>query len=732
VLVLSLFSVVASWFSSKPKSAKELYPLEQNLYTFDKRTPQLLIEGNRMLVQEASMVLQRNKEDMETLIMPIIRYLSEYTMLLTASQSYHHKEAGSLFYHLLETANIAARSATDNPKLLFDVALEHRALYSRIYPLCAWLSGILHDIAKPLTDFQVHVYDANRRPIDIKQLWQPDEETLFTYLLRYKAAYYRVLYLSDKQYTMHEMQQMLFIKRFIEFFPAQSQERLILKKILPLTLDKSSPIYQITKKADMESTRRDTLRLSPYPVLKNLSKAFVDTFQDFDRIYRVSGDTNLPYYFSPIGIHIRYPDGMHSLIQQIHQKFGQYAKKPIPKDPDAWVQLLGTEHHLLVPNHASNIYHNSNFLDIGHFIYMVDVGLPTGNAQERVITLSYESVNLDIDKSSHYYQATFATQQNINPPAIAEPVGELTPKTQKKKPTRKKTPSSKKPAVKDQAEPSLLIVEASPQQPMFTSAQNPIEITDDEQVLAVAPPPQEEIIGSALEGQVLAVAPPPQNIEVSSVPTISHDSLNAMIMQAGETPTELVASDENLLLESSQNGQHQVHGQEKPMLVEPFVSYLPPCKPQKTTSLTIQSMANEIPSDHILMQWGNRIEPFRKAYALQIKLLLLLQDINKHDIQKMLTQNGSYLFTEKGFGVNNGYFEQIVKSFGSNVGWSIALQTAISAQSNKQELIPEIRTAMFSNDVERHLIFTTPLAQHLLHRYRGVLKPKIQLGELVL
>jgi hypothetical protein len=697
-----------------------MYPIEQNLYKFDKKTPELLIQANKMLVQEAAIALQRHKQDMDNLIMPIIRYVAEYTMLLTASQSYHHKEAGSYFYHLLETANIAARSATDNPKLLFDVALEHRSIYSRIYPLCAWLGGILHDIAKPLTDFQVHLYDKHRRPINVKQLWQPDEETLFSYIVRYKAVSYRVLYLSNKQYTMHEMQQMLFIKRFIEFFPAESQERLILKRILPLTLDKSSPIYQITKKADMESTRRDTLRYSPYPVLKNLSKAFVDTFQDFDRIYRISTDTNLPYYFSPIGIHIRYPDGMHSLIQQVLQKYGQHTNKPIPTDPDNWVQLLGTEHHLLIPNHASNIYHNSKFRDIGHFIYLLNVTLPSGDSQERVITLSYESVNLDADKGSHYYQAKFATQVEANPPAIKESVVASTPTLPKKKLTRKKSSAVKSPkkAVVDvQDEPSTEL----PSKPI---AEPPVE----EQVIAVAPSPNKDLFEAEIEGQVLAVAPPPAKVDVVNEPSITHEALNAMITQANEPSTEAILdSTQTLIDDFGEIGQHQ-----PPSIVEPYVAYFPTCKPQKTPTLTIQFKANEIPSEHILMQWGNSIEPMRNAYALQIKLLLLLQDINQHDASALLSNNNNYRFTGKGFGVNSGYFDQIVKLSGTKLGWTIALQTAITSQSNQQQSIPEIQSAIFSAEVRRDLIFSKTLSQHLLHRYRSVLKPKIQLGEIVL
>lgn len=731
---MSLIRFFTNLFASAPTAAKDLYPTEQNLYTFDKQTPELLIRSNNLLVQEAAISLQRHKQDMDKLIIPIIRYVAEYAMLLPASQSYHHKEAGSYFYHLLETANIAARSATDNPKLLFDVAMEHRNLYSRIYPLCAWIAGILHDIAKPLTDFQIIVYDKNRCPIKVKQLWQPDEETLFTYLVSYRAAYYRVLYLSDKQYTMHELQQMLFIKRFIEFFPAESQERLILKKILPLTLDKSSPIYQITKKADMESTRRDTLRLTPFPVLKNLSKAFVDTFQDFDRIYRISSDTNLPYYFSPIGIHIRYPDGMHSLIQQVQKKYSQLAKKPMPTDPDNWVQLLGTEHSLLIPNHASDIYHNARIPDISHYVYLVDVDLPTGRQQERVITLSYESVNLDSDKSSHYYQATFTTQQTARPPKITEEKVDPSPKVPKKK-TLKKTVTPKSRKESAQLKPAndteiLPLFDNLPEAPLPIAKQQsthtPAEQDDNGHVLAVAPPPNQAVTDSSPEGQLVAVAPPPADVELVKAPLISHGALNAMIMQGVESPIEQVC------VNADHHSQDKHNVQNPHTLIDPYVAFLPPCKPQKTPSLTIQAMVNEIPSDHILMQWCNSTESMRNAYALQIKLLLLLHDVNQHDIGALLSNTLNYQITNKGFVVNRVYFDGLVKLVGGKLGWTMAIQAAISSQSLEQQSSDETRTAIFSSVRGRDRIFTQTLSQHLLHRYRGVLKPKIQLGEIVL
>lgn len=713
---MSIVTLFTQWFLLKPKSTKQLYPIEQNLYTFDKRTPDLLIEANKMLVLETATVLQRNKEDMDTLIMPIIRYVAEYTMLLTASQSYHHKEAGSYFYHLLETANIAARLSTNNPKLLFDVAMEHRSLYSRMYPLCAWLSGILHDIAKPLSDFQIHVYDKNRRPIDVKQLWQPDEETLWSYLLRYRASYYRVLYLTDKQYTMHEMQQMLFIKRFIEFFPVHSQERLILKKILPLTLDKTSPIYQITKKADMESTRRDTLRYTPYPILKNLSKAFVDTFQDFDRIYRVSGDTNLPYYFSPIGIHIRYPDGMHALIQQVHQKYAQHTKKPIPTDPDAWAQMLGSEHNLLIPNHASDIYRNANFPEIIHFIYLINVDLPTGNAQERVVTLSYEAVNLDTDKGTHFYQAKFATQQQSAVLANSPTSKASTPKVRAK--TSTASSSTQSPDVSETKVPKLPTKNKKPNKKTPTKVKEPqsADISLNSDKIENSEP--SDI--SENHQQVLAVAPPPVHKTDSTKVAITSDALNAMLKKDRKVgiPTSPTADPKDDA--PSQDAQ----------LAEPHTAYFPPCKQQKTPSLTIQVMANAIPHDHVVIEWGNTIEAMRTSYALQIKLLLLLEDINQHSAENLLYNQNNYHFTENGFGVNSGFFDQLIKLSGTKFCWSIAFQKALVSQSNEQEAIPEIRSAMFSTEDRRDLIFTQSLAKVLLRRYRHILKPKISLGEI--
>jgi hypothetical protein len=143
-------------------------------------------------------------------------------------------------------------------------------------------------------------------------------------------------------------------------------------------------------------------------------------------------------------------------------------------------------------------------------------------------------------------------------------------------------------------------------------------------------------------------------------------------------------------------------------------------------------MAASIPSDHIITKWSNSVEEMRKSYALQINLLLLFNDINEHSVDEILSGNQNYGFFKEGFGINPNYLEALITSVGKRLSWSMAVRTALLNQSRKQQTIPEIDSAIYSDLAKRAKIFNPALSRHLLHRYRHTLKPKIQLGEITL
>lgn len=112
-------------------------------------------------------------QELEADIRLFIRNTVSQMMALPASSTHHHRCAGGLFYHSLETATLAANKARET------------AHSDRI--LAAFIAGLLHDIGKSASLFTVfkleqHDYDPNFGKLDPREregiVWDPDNCSL--------------------------------------------------------------------------------------------------------------------------------------------------------------------------------------------------------------------------------------------------------------------------------------------------------------------------------------------------------------------------------------------------------------------------------------------------------------------------------------------------------------------------------------------------------------------------
>lgn len=653
-----------------------------------------MLSANDALLKEAAHVLQLDALTFDALLKPIFEYLAKYCLLLTASRDHHHKEPGSFFYHLVETANIAAKQAASRPDLMSNIRLEDRVIYEVVNPMAAWVMGLLHDIAKPMTDFDVLLYSKAKKHINQETPWRPDEETLHDYILRHGAHYYQVLYNTDKTYHLHEQQQMLYINKMLSFFPPESNYRTRLKELLPAAILPSHPLHRLVKEADMKSTKLDTLRHRPNPVIKDWAKAFLDELQMYDRIKRTSDANSLPYFFSKLGIHITYPNGFRRLLQFVQQRYQEVPGEKMPVDPDAWVILLGTQHSVLVPNHASNSYHNPKYEDIKHFVYNVIVQRGGTEEEERVVTISHESIYLDKDIKPSLAIVRYATTKPINKEQIVLESADANP------------------VVEEPGVNSILDVapDNGNQAELFNEDEGSPLVEESEQATIA---PQETDPISAFSPEALQL--------LAQFEVHDEEKLDAHLNEDLPVEKDLESPLQEIAPTPSKDESYYEEPLDDPAEFLPF-------KPILNDELhdpqyALHDLASQIPEDHVISALVNSLPDIEKNYPLINWLLFIFNDINQFPLKQLTTTGLNYGFTEAGFSVNQSYLNDAISVFGAKYDLSNATMLCIKNAVKDMNKNTKQNRLFFSGVNGRMRVFTPMLAKAMLYRYRDELLP---------
>lgn len=132
--------------------------------------------------------------DEKQLIRQLLRNLLSYMMCLPASSTFHHRTAGGLFYHSLETAALSAELAREGDEP------------SDGYIFAAFIGGLLHDLGKVLTLFHVYplaLKDQDRSFGRLEEAWpdanrwRPEDESLWAYCGRHGAKFLALHYQTD-------------------------------------------------------------------------------------------------------------------------------------------------------------------------------------------------------------------------------------------------------------------------------------------------------------------------------------------------------------------------------------------------------------------------------------------------------------------------------------------------------------------------------------------------------
>lgn len=123
-----------------------------------------------------------------------IRRYAEFVHLLPASEYDHHRGLGGLFRHGLEVALHSLRFGYDHSQDIGNYPSHNRQLELRWSYAC-FISGLCHDLGKPLSD--ITVTNAGGEP------WSPFTESLYQWAARHRIDRYFITYRAGRHNQHH-------------------------------------------------------------------------------------------------------------------------------------------------------------------------------------------------------------------------------------------------------------------------------------------------------------------------------------------------------------------------------------------------------------------------------------------------------------------------------------------------------------------------------------------------
>ncbi len=215
-------------------------------------------DPKRILLRETALITQVYRafgfpsQVFDRMISTALGRLATYVNNLPASLSYHHHETGGLFRHSLEAGFECVR--IQDTQILTRAEYEERARATLMWGVCAFFGGILHDIGKPLVNFEV-------RDAETAEKWNPFTESLQDWGMRIGCRSMIVTEAPMLQPKLHEKymlwgaQQIIPQEVFAYFGQVQSED--IAQALLTALSDntKKSQLREIIEEADRNSVR---------------------------------------------------------------------------------------------------------------------------------------------------------------------------------------------------------------------------------------------------------------------------------------------------------------------------------------------------------------------------------------------------------------------------------------------------------------------------------------------
>ncbi|MBK5965591.1 relaxase [Thiocystis minor] len=322
-------------------------------------SPTQILATQRELIATLQDALALTDTDYQTLIVPLLEHYAAFVHLLPASETHHHRGAGGLFRHGLETAFQAARASRGKLFALDRRPEERRALEPR-WHLAAFIVGLLHDVGKPVTDVAVVDRAGTSR-------WQPVDESIVAWANREQIDHYFLRWNPQRRHHGHEVFTASVFHQLLT--PAVRKWLMDPDPMVWHTLgrvlagsDTQTLLYQLMHEADRASVAQDLRenRIDPDALSLGvpIERYLIDTMRSLLR--EGTWTVNVPgaqlWMFHPHGLHLVWSDCAPTLVQRLTD-----ARIPgIPQDPDTLADIL-IDHHLAVPRSCAGQEHPARY-----------------------------------------------------------------------------------------------------------------------------------------------------------------------------------------------------------------------------------------------------------------------------------------------------------------------------------------------------------------------------------
>lgn len=265
-------------------------------------------------------------EDMSTpcfmnTYMPAIRHVVHYYHLLPASEFHHHNEVGGLLRHSLEVALMTLRmckAKTPDPIGFQDI----EKLRLPRWRFAAWLSGLLHDAGKIISDMRVHGKE-------VPSQWNPQIESIYDFADRHQIERYTVSWNPHRANHYHEKLSALLMDKVLspmaKHWLYESNDNLsgpIIDALQSYTR-KNGFIEEAMRKADAKSSERD--RRTQYHHLmgdrkSGLGHAFISSLRYLKKNkWNKVNEYGARVFVIDEEVYLDYRDGIMEVIQHINK-----------------------------------------------------------------------------------------------------------------------------------------------------------------------------------------------------------------------------------------------------------------------------------------------------------------------------------------------------------------------------------------------------------------------------
>ena len=325
------------------------------------------IDSTLLEIQDADTLLSPLKSELEALkehvgvgetmwsqyYEALVKNYAEFVQNLPASASHHHRGAGGLLHHSIEVA-IRALKICDSQQIQPTSGSGYHDTSKDLLLYATFSAALLHDLGKVLTDQQIILFDQRGQTLGG---WLPLAGTMRQIP---KAHYYRVSYLEQRVYRIHQMASLTLMPQII---PVEGLSWLSNKKSLSLfycwlyavggELSNAEGLGKAIQAADSQSVAA-SLGGSEESVSESAGLPLHDKLLSSLQAALESGDIKINQPGATCFIYEgRAYFVVKTLLDYLRKYLATHGVSSVPTDNNRLMDVL-LEQHILIPNPTNN------------------------------------------------------------------------------------------------------------------------------------------------------------------------------------------------------------------------------------------------------------------------------------------------------------------------------------------------------------------------------------------